>query len=328
MRTIFLFLNLLFLFQGCNMSEVQDPLKGRIAVYNYQSKQYSIYINSDTPSISFNLVNQFGGIYWLNSSEGFLGYENFLLGLTREEKRCDIVLFDSLGSLSERVYESKNGEFAWPLYTSRNDKYLLFTTHHLADPKKYPFEGLTPMLSLSIMDLEEKKIIHEIDSIGRSPNFKVAESPWLYSGYRFVYSIDGKTQLQLEGEEKEINPVTSSEGVYIFDLASRKKKLLVPGAHTAIASPIKDQLAYQKDNTITVLDLNTNEEKVIYEHSPKEQVLGMHWTPDGEHIYFAYKHRLGIGDRFTSGEKLININTQEEKPFKKIGHGFGIYSWR
>lgn len=54
----------------------------------------------------------------------------------------------------------------------------------------------------------------------------------------------------------------------------------------------------------------------------------MHWTPDGESIYFAYKYRWGIGDMFTTGEKLINASSGEEKPFMKIGHGFKPYSWR
>jgi len=309
------------------MTDAQDSLEGKIAVYNYNSQEYSIYINSETPFISFNVNDQFGGIYWLNSNDEFLSSENFS-GITRMERRCDIIKLDLSGSIVDRIYEAKKGELAWPLYTSRDDKYLLFTTHNLVDPEVYPFEGLTPMLTLAVIDLEQKEVIIKLDSIGRSPNFKVVESPWLFSGYQFVYSIDGKTKMQLDGDDKRLNPNTSDEGVYIFDLTTEKNILLVPGAHTAITSPTNNQIAYQKDNSIRVLDLATNEEKVIYEYNTKEQLFGMHWTPNGESIYFAYKYRMGIGDSFTSGEKLIKIATGEEKSFKKIGHGFGSYSWR
>lgn len=247
MKHLLLFINFLFLLSSCGTSKSQDPLKGKIAVYNYEIKEYSIYINSETPIMLFDASDQFGGVYWLNKNE-FLSTENFFSGINPMEKRCDIIRLDLSGNLLERVYEASKGELAWPLYTSKDDRYLLFTTHHIVDPKVHPFEGLTPMLSLAIMELGQKEVIYRIDSIGRSPNFKVEESPWLYSGYRFVFSIDDKTQLQLNEEGQRINPTTSSEGVYIFDLTTKEKKLLVPGAHTAIASPTKDQLAYQKDN--------------------------------------------------------------------------------
>src|SRR5690606_15109750 len=195
--------------------------------------------------------------------------------------------------------------------------------------KIYPFEALTPMLSLVIMDLEQRNVITKIDSIGRDPNLKINESPWLYEGYRFVYSIDGGTKLKLEGEEKPINPVEATEGIYLFDVPTGERKLLVPGGRSAIASPTSNQIAYEKDNSIRVLDLNTNQEKTIYKHGAKEKLRGKHWTPDGKSIYFAYTRQSGITDILNdNGEKLIDASTGKEKPFKKIGHGFHPYSWK
>lgn len=327
MRYFPLVLVLLLLFSSCGEQEAQEVLKGRIATYNHMTKEYSIYIDSKTPVASFKIGDRLSGIDWLSNKDEFLSSEEFP-GITEMDFRIDIVRCDLSGLVKERIYKSEKGEIAWPLYSSKNDKHLLLTTHHRADPKVYPFEGLTPMLTLVIMDLEKKTIIHKIDSIGRSPNFKVEESPWLYSGDRFVYSIDGGVQLRLEGQSEMINPVTSEAGVYIFDLNSKSRKLLVPGAHTAIASPTKNLIAYQKDNSIRVLDMFTNEETVIYEYSPNEQILGMHWTPDGEYIYFAYKHPWGIWNQYSTGEKLIQASSGDETPFEKIGHGFHTYSWR
>jgi len=88
-------------------------------------------------------------------------------------------------------------------------------------------------------------------------------------------------------------------------------------------------LLYEKDNSVIVLDLKTNKEKIIYTHSPREILLGTHWTPDGKSIYFAYTYYSGIADILNSnGEKLIDASTGKEKPFKNIRHGFQPYSWK
>jgi len=304
-------------------------LPGKIVVSTLMEHKYSTYVNSDSPKSSFNLSKnpgvEYSGVNWFNTRDAFIGTES-INRLTSTEYRCNIVELDLSGKMTERIYEAKKGELAWPKYPSWDDKYLIFTTHRNVDPKVYPLEGLTPMLSLVIMDLKQKKVITKIDSIGRSPNILIEESPWLHSGYQFVYSIDGGTKLK--GKEKLINPVEATEGIYLLDVPAGERKLLVSGGHSAIASPTGNRIAYEKDNSIRVLDLNSNEEKIIYKHSSKEQLFGKHWTPDGKHIYLACKYYWGIGDMFNTGEKLIEANTGKEKPFKKIGHGFASYTWK
>lgn len=330
MLTYIIFLNWLFLY-SCNMINSGDPLPGKIVVSKTQEHEYLIYMNSDIPKASFKLRYdnevKYSGMDWLNTRDAFIGTEG-ISGLTQMEYRCNIVEFDLSGKITDRIYEAEKGELAWPKYSSRDDRYLIFTTQRQADPKIYPFEALTPMLSLVIMDLEQRNVITKIDSIGRDPNLKINESPWLYEGYRFVYSIDGGTKLKLEGEEKPINPVEATEGIYLFDVPTGERKLLVPGGRSAIASPTSNQIAYEKDNSIRVLDLNTNQEKTIYKHGAKEKLRGKHWTPDGNCIYFAYNYQWGIGDMFNTGEKLIEVSTGKEKPFKKIGLGFNPYTWK
>lgn len=330
MLTFLIIINWLFI-HSCNMVNSGDILPGKILASKSQEHLCLVYVNSDNPNSSFKEKNDKGTEYsvlaWLNTKDTFVGTEG-VSGLTQMEYRCNIVEFDMSGNVIDRIYEAEKGELAWPGYSSRDDKYLIFTTHREVDPKVYPFEGLTPMLSLAIMDLEQKKVITTIDSIGRFPNFKIQESPWLYEGYQFVYSIDGGTKLKLEGQEELINPVEATEGIYLFDIPTGERKLLVPGGRSAIASPTGNQIAYEKENSIRVLDLDTNEEKTIYKYSSKEQLFGKHWTPDGKHIYFAYKYHWGMGDLFNTGEKLIEVSTGKEKPFKKIGHGFASYSWK
>jgi hypothetical protein len=185
------------------------------------------------------------------------------------------------------------------------------------------------MVSLAVMDLEQKKVVAKMDSVGRFPNLRVEESPWLHEGYQFVYSIDGGTKLKLEGEDKLINPVEEPEGVYIYDVLSGEHKLLIPRGRSAIVSPTSNQIAYEKDNSVMVLDLGTNKTKTIYKYGEKERLRGKHWTPDGKFIYFAYTDYSAITDILNdNGEKLIDASTGKEKPFKKIGHGFESYSWK
>jgi hypothetical protein len=310
-----------------------NPLPGKIVVTDTQKHECFIYDGSDTPKSFFKLKNdkeaEYSGMDWLNTKDAFVGTEG-IPGLTRMEYRCNIVQFDLSGNITGRIYEAEKGELAWPYYSSRDDKYLLFMIQREADPVKYPFEGLAAMVSLAVMDLEQKKVITKLDSVGRFPNLSIEESPWLHDGYQFVYSIDGGVKFKLKGKEEElINPVEKTEGIYLFNVLSGEHRLLIPGGHSAIVSPTNNKIAYEKGNSIRVLDLNTNEEKIIYKHGQNEGLRSTHWTPDGKSIYFAYTHYSAITDILNdNGEKLIDASTGKEKPFKSIRHGFQSYSWK
>jgi Tol biopolymer transport system component len=312
------------------MNSGDMTLPGKIGVTNLVASEYSVYMNSDDPKpleLSGHPGVEYSGVDWLNTKDAFIGTES-IKGSTNMDYRCNIVEFDMSGEMVTRIYEAGEGELAWPEYSSRDDRYLIFTTHRIADPTIYPFEGLTPMLSLVIMDLKQNKVVTRIDSIGRSPSFMIEESPWLHSGYQFVYTIDDGPQLRAEGEEKPVNTVKEARGVYLFDVLSGEHKLLVPGGRSAIASPAKDQIAYEKENSIRVMDLTTGNETIIYSYTSKENLRGKHWTPDGKDIYFAYKYNWGVGDLFNTGEKLIEATSGKEKSFRKIGHGFSPYTWK
>jgi hypothetical protein len=333
MKSYMIALSLAFILaiNSCTMNAQEIELPGKIAVWKYRDHDCVIYIEGETAQLHFKARHddkfEQGSFTWLNKTDNFLGTE-LLHGTSSREDRSSIVQFDLSGKVVGKIYDAQAGELAWPLYSSWDDKYFLFTTHSVADPKLYPFEGLTPMLSLVIMDLEQRRVITTIDSIGRSPNFLIEESPWLHTGYRFIYSIDGGTQLELQNSQKIINPVETTEGVYIYEVTSGKRKLLVSGGRSAIASPTDNQIAYEKNNSVRVLNLDTNQDRMIYEYGSKETLRGKHWTPDGKYIYFAYSYRWGIADLFHTGEKLIEVSTGKEKHFKKIGHGFESYTWK
>lgn len=314
------------------MVDSGNPLPGKIVVSNSQTHEYFIYADSDIPKSSFKFKKDKDADYscwqWLNTKDAFLGTE-CIDGLTPMEYRCNIVEFDLSGKITGRIYEAEKGELAAPRNSSWDDKYLLFTIKRKADPVKYPFEGLAPMVSLAVMDLERKKVVAKLDSAGRFPNLWIQESPWLHEGYQFVYSIYSGVKFKLEGQEELINPVETTEGIYLFDVPTGERKLLVAGGHSAMVSPTSNQIAYEKDNSLRVLDLKTNKEKIIYKHGPKEGLRGTHWTPDGKFIYFAYTRQSRITDILNdNGEKLIDASTGKEKPFKKIGHGFQTYTWK
>lgn len=314
----------------CTTTNEQKLLPGKMVVRKQGFDSTEIIVSADGKNIStfkFNAKGeiQYGGCTWLNTEDTFIGDE-CIPGKDHMEYRCSIVKFDLHGKVIDRIYEAEKGELAWPAYSSKEDQYFLFTTHRILDYRQYPFEGLTPMLSLHIMDMKTKKIIKTIDSIGRSPNFRLNESPWLIDGRQFVYSISEVAKLMMEGEP--VNPETRKLGIYLYNLKTGEEKMIVPDAFNVIASPVANQIAYEKKESICVLDLENNSEKIIYKKGAHENIRDIHWTPDGQSIYLAYVNQYDIELFNNSGEELIDIKSGEEVPFKGVNQGFQNYSWK
>jgi len=265
---LILITNLLLTF-SCDISDSDKPLKGKIIVEPAQDSNCYIYGIQEYRNDSFKSFKyrndgelSYGFFRWLNTKDSFVGYEE----VERHSNffgHSNIALFDLSGKLVDYIYKAGNGEEAIPLYPSRDDKYFLFTTQLKEDK--------IPVLSLLIMNLEKREIVQRIDNIGREFDFNVHESPWLHGGYRFVYSI---------GELREAD--TISPGVYAYDIISRERKMLIPGGHNAIVSPTSNEIAFEKDNSIKVFNLKTNEEKTLHNFCSSESLFNMHWTPDGE----------------------------------------------
>lgn len=329
----------LFCLISCSnsMTKKEITLQGKILTYNFQKYVYSYYENSDTAKLSFKQEyrkdkdTNYSVKAWLNTKDAFVGIEHIAASRTMYS-RTNIVSFDLSGKITDRIYEAEKGEKAGVCYPSRDDKYLIFTSERWdLDHTIYPLEAFAPMVALGIIDLEQKKVIIKIDSFGRLPNLKIKESPWLQDGYRFVYSMDGATQFILEGEEQPINPLETKGGVYIFDVATGKSSLLIPDGFSAIASPVNNHIAYEKDNCVIVRNLDNNKEHTIYKYKSNETILSKHWTPDGKSIFISYLSHSPLGEMFkTSGDKLIDVSTGEEIPFKRVGGMYygATYTWK
>jgi hypothetical protein len=309
---------------SCKMRKIEKPLPGKIAIQDIMNHVCSLYNNSDTASLVFKMRNdkevQYDGFTWLNRQDLFVGSE-YVPGKKSGDYKGNIAVFDLHGNMIERLYQAVPGETAGLTYPSRSDKYLLFTVEKEGDVKD-PFEALKRMNSIIIMDLPKKQVIRLIKDVGTIPAFEIHESPWLFDETAFVYSYK-------KGEEPLHDSVAEqdSSGIYICNIGTGQRKLLIADAHFAICSPTNLKIAYIKDQALRIMDLKTNNDTVIYKATKNERVRNIHWTPDGKCIYLASFHDYPFGF-FLFGEKLIDVGTGESVPFKKIDFGLFAYSWK
>lgn len=320
-----------FVFSSCYTkveikNEQEITLPGKIAVTPRGEKTCFIFNNSDSITAQFNIRNEvlveYSNFTWINGRDSFVGVE-FIKTAETGINRGNIVCFDLSGNISSRIYESQDSEIAGGPYLSRSDRRLLFETVKKKDPKVNPFAGLSPEISIVVMDFKKKEIIKRVEKIGLGPSFVIVESPWLFDEDHFLYSISGDRKIIANGVR--VNPKSEDDpGVYIYNILSGQKKLLIPDARFAICSPVDFRISYVKGPSIWIMDLKDSTEKILYKGDTKEYISDMHWTPDGKFIYIIcyWKNR----EEFK--EKLIEVSTNKEVPFKKIGHGFNSYTWK
>jgi hypothetical protein len=276
-------------------------------------------------TITQDSITTHSGFTWMNQEDFLIGTETILSSIPGDSK-SNIIKIDLNGRVIKKLYEAEKGELAWPLYTSWDDRYLLFTSGYVADPHIYPFEGLSPMVSLVIMDLNSEEIILKIDSLGRLPNLEFEESPWLHDNQRFVFSVGDN--LMLETSDTLINPINSKKGIYLFDIADKTKKIIISEGRSAVVSPDGNLIAFEKNNSIRILNFDTGMEKILYEYGDNVIMHNKHWTPDGDHIYFTYKYKWGFDHFFYYNEKLIDVNSGNEVAFQKLELGYNSFSWK
>ena len=312
--------------KSLNINKQEITLAGKIAVTPRGENTCFIFDNSDSSTAQFKVRNdkqrEYSGFAWVNGRDSFVGVE-YIKNAQTAINQGNIVCFDLSGNIISSIYESQNGEIAGGPYLSRKDRRLLFETQIKGDFKVNPFEGLSRELSIVIMDFNKKEIIKRIEKIGLSPNFEIYESPWLFDEDRFLYSISGDAKIITNGVR--VNPKSEDDpGVYIYDISSDQKKLLIPDARFVICSPVDLRISYVKGPSIWIMDLKDSTEKILYKGEPKEYISNMHWTPDGKFIYMICYWKA----REEFREKLIEVSTNKEVPFKKIGHGFNSYTWK
>lgn len=311
-----------FTFLFCIMDQTEPNLPGMIMLE--RANDDCLIKESGKGERTFRLrVDKqitYSSFRWTHKDNGFIGGE-YIKTSSRGIIQGNISKFDINGILLERIYTSKLGEIAWPGHPSPNDKFLLFTTHVVSDPEKYPFAGITPMLSLVIFDFENRKIVEVIDSIGRSPNFAMHESPWLYDESAFIYTLSNEERVYQGTTLRQ----SVSSGVYLYNMNTKESSVIVENGRFAIASPVNSQIAFIEGSRIMTMDLKDNSKKLIYEVEEMTNIENIHWTPNGNCIYVALMTPNGLGYKYE--EILFDIKTGKRRPFMRIGLGFNAYTW-
>lgn len=255
---------------------------------------------------------------WLHKTDSFVGIE-YVMYPAHKILQGNIVSFDLSGNIIDRIYDS-TGEIAGIPSLSANDSLLLFSSATRGDPGKDPFAGFNAKKSIVIMDFKKKEIIRIIE--GFSVALEPLASAWVYGENRFLFSISEDRQI-IVGEDRVNRKSAYHPGVYIYDLATNQKKLLIPDGHDAKCSPVDRRFIYIKGQSIYLGDFQDNLEKKIFT-GETGNIPHINWSPDGKFVYLLCYDKNLHGVQ----EKLIDADTGKEIPFKKIGHGFHTYSWK
>lgn len=303
-------------------------LPGKLVVVDIQQDSGVIYDNSNIGKVRFKIGRfndtAFSGRSWMHTSDYLVASENIKVK-NRGIIKANLVKLNINNNFIGHIYEASEGELAAGAYFTQDDRLLLFTITKPGDREKNPLEGLMRMNSLFIMDFKSREIIKKIDNVGITPIFSLEESPWLYDGSGFIYSINYESGI---AGRYELNEKKAAAGIYIYNISEDKKKLLIPEAYFGICSPVDLKIAYKKGQSVYYFNLKDNSTRLVYKAGKKEKLRDIHWTPDGKYIYIAFFNYHLSDILFDSGEKLIEVETGKEVAFKRINHGFQSYSWK
>ena len=325
MRKVSLSICLLLVCNSCKPKQT-IVLSGKIVVKEFQENKYSVYTDGIKTSefrMPYNEQLESGLTSWANTENAFIGWQRTYC---KNESEYSICKFDTNGKVIDTIYEVGVDKILWPYYLSRNNKYLIASTHDSKTDASLPLEGLNPSMSLLVIDTAEKRVICEVNDIGRAIGFHIEEYPWLSDNARFVYSLGNPVEIIYNGQGlvKSTNP-----GVYLYDIRNSKSKLLISDGYNAIVSPDGDNIAYQKNDGIYIMNLNNSLSHRIYKVKSFCNLRTMHWTPDGKYIYFIHAHNSQLYKLLLGvEEEMIDCKSDEEVNFAKIGHGYYSYMWK
>lgn len=306
------------------------PLPGKIIVSRRNSDCNLYFNNTITAKDSFytsdtDSSNQYIN-HWLNTKD-FIVATTRTKDLKRYITRTDILLIDTAGIIVDTIFSTNYGMRADPEFASSDDRYLALSLSIDSLNEEDPIARLAPWVSLVIWDMENKKEVARVDNVCQAPSFWIWEYPWLKNQYKLLYNITQGPSFVLDGIQSNTSE-NQVKGIYIFDVPSAKSTLIVPEGENGIASPVSNKIAYVMGKEIKTIDLDTGQERVIFEIDEELKLFDLHWTPDGTCLYFAYGNVPDIGIRRITHEKLINVNTLEEQPFSNKKLGFKSYTWK
>lgn len=312
---------------SCLSSRRNYTISDKIAVFRNDS--ILIFNKSRSMESHFRLVGDkqvsYGGFRWENKQDLFIGVE-YILSENNGVIRGNLIKLSPKGDIVGIVYKSKNGEIPGNAYLNRNDKMLLFTVDIKGDVKEDHFEAFRRRKDIVIMDYRKMDILKVLSNVGSSLSLRIHESPWVYKKNQFIYELS--TERQILSNEGALNPISpDSSGVYLYDIDLGLSKMITPGARFGICCPTSNRVAYYKDNSIKVLDLSDGNETEVFKIKSTDKLANIHWTHDGGGVYIAYYDKQM--NKSIQIEKIVGVDKDKgEKDFKKINHGFSLYTWK
>lgn len=304
-----------------NPEKKAATLPGKLVISNNDTCY--IYDNADTVTHKFGIRNDslimYYSLQWMNTKDSFIAIE-YYKSKTEYVTQSNLVCLDLSGNLVDRIYEAKFHELAGGGRLSQHDSLLYFTVTVKGDVKRDIFEGFNAEKRILIMDFTKKKIIREIK--GFTVDLEDNNAPWIVGENRFIFSIHSSRKI-MAGNRKVNKSSADKPGVYICDLETGRRELLIPDGNSAVASPIGKRICYIRDKRVYIRNLSDNEDKLLLSTAAQENVKEVHWTPDGKYIYLLYYKPI-TGDQ----EKLIEVSTGREISFQSIAHGYFPYTWK
>lgn len=290
---------------------------GTKCIFNKSGKFVSNFSLSSKDSNS-ETIRMFGFV-WLHNTNRLLAGEE-IDNNKAADYHSNLVIVDTSGKLVKRLILNPARHFMGWYYPDNNDDKILFTESYLDGSFA---SGFSRTENLNILSLAENKIELRIDNFNRNGDLLIAESPWSPDGAMFVYSIGKQHELWLSGHLLNAHDSTIS-GSYIFDLNKKKDIKFIEGSKEAVWNSTLNLIAYIKDNSIWLYDLNNDSKKLIFSpfRNKPGAINNIHWTPDGKFIYIN-----GYTSSRNFYEKLIDVDGNQIK-FKPLNLCNFSFSWK
>jgi hypothetical protein len=300
----------LFCYSCHTQNKISISQLGRTAEFNRDANTVIVNFNSKLKQVKLEVDKNktYGVLVLANTRDDFLvvEYSQTPIGRTVEG---DIVRFDANGKLIDKIFDAKTGELTGDLCLSKNDSKLLFTLQIDNFNPSDPLSQLNRPVSILILDLQQRKIIKKLDSIGLSLNVWINTTVWLKDESQFIYDFRTDRNVQV-ANEPVFDTINDTPGIHLYNLTSDKDSLLIPGGLCGVVSPIEDKIAYLKDEKIFTHDMNANSDELLYTLAPDEKVATIDWTPNGQFIRF-------MSWRASANEILIRISDKRKITIKR-----------
>lgn len=299
-----------FLFSSCGSGQNQKvSIIGRTV--SFDSRNNIIHLRNDSSWREIELKGDkkksYSGLILNNTTNNFLviEYSQNKIGRTVEG---DIMEFNINGDSINKVFDSKTGELVGNLCLSRNDNKLLFTLENDYFNPSDPIGQLNRPVNILIMDFKKREIIKKLDTVGMSLNVWINDAPWLSHESSFIYDFRTDRKIKMYNDTSE-ERMTEQAGIYLYDINLNKKSLLIPEGYSGVVSPLEDKIAYLKDKSIYVYNVNTKSNELLYSLSKKEKTAFVNWTPNGDYIYF---ESYSVNNFGADGAFLIRISDKRK----------------